>query len=141
MPLPANQLPIGEGRHPNGDPGATFYIDVDALTAAEEDGPEWKYEDARFILEAVAEPDAIFEGLRRHDHEGGLCYSVRPTHDPDDESSQEQPRYGFVFVAFVRPGLGGYVVFDWEWREEDFDFPGHPENWENDLTRRTWHKT
>ena len=25
------------------------------------------------------------------------------------------PRFGFVFVTYARTGIGGYVVFDWEW--------------------------
>jgi len=76
MALPIDQMPIGEGRHPNGEPG-------------------------------------------------------EPT----------LPRYGFVFVAFARPGIGGYVVFDWEWREEDPDAPGRPLNGQSDFTRRTWPTT
>jgi hypothetical protein len=46
-----------------------------------------------------------------------------------------------VFVAFARTAIGGYVVFDWEWREEDADAPGHPVGWEIDFERRTWLKT
>lgn len=141
MPIPFDQLPIGEGRHPNGDRGASFFIDRKELDVIERDGPEWKFEDARFIDEAVKEPDAIFEGLRRPNQQQSLCYSVRPSYDPDDEESQALPRYGFAFLVFALVGTGGYVVFDWEWRQEDPDLPGHPLNWENDFVRRTWQKT
>lgn len=33
-----------------------------------------------------------------------------------------------------------YVVFDWEWRTESADEPGHPENWQTDFARRVWHR-
>jgi hypothetical protein len=86
----------------------------------------------------VSRPDAISEGLKRGQQETSLCYSVRPTHDPVDPDAETLPRYGFTFVTFVRPGIGGYVVFDWTWREEDSNLPGHPLSWETDFTRRTW---
>jgi len=63
------------------------------LDVIERDGAEWKLEDARFIPEAVREPDAIFEGLRRPNQRQGLCYSVRPTRDPEEEESPTLPRY------------------------------------------------
>ena len=97
--------------------------------------------DARFILEAIADPDAIFDGLKRPGQEESLCYSVRPTRDPEIENQDKfSPRYGFVFLAFARMAMGGYLVFEWEWREEDGNVPGHPAHWENDFERRTWLK-
>jgi hypothetical protein len=142
MPIPFEQLPIGEGLDPMGNPGAAFFINRSELEAFERDGPEWKYDDARFIDEAVKAPDAIFERLNRPKQLDGLCYSVRPTLDPDEEGELDLlPRYGYVFVAFARRGMGGYVVFDWEWRKEHADDPGHPANWGEDFERRTWHKT
>ncbi len=142
MPIPKDQLPIGEGLHPDGTAGASFFVDQAELDILEEDGPEWKLEDARYVKEAIADPDAILQGLKRPGQEEGLAYSVRPTHDPDEqESSPIPPRFGYVFVAYARSGIGGYVVFDWEWREEDADSPGHPVRWGTDFERRTWHKT
>jgi hypothetical protein len=139
--LPSDQIPVGEGLDPQGNPGALFYISRAELDLVEQSGPEWKFEDARFIPEAAGSPDAIFEGLKRSNLQEGLCYSVSLTHDPDNEDSQTPPRFGYVFLAFVRPATWGYVVFDWAWREEDFEFPGHPTDWKNDFSRRTWHKT
>jgi hypothetical protein len=142
MPIPIDQIPIGEGLYPDGKPGASFFISRAELDLLERDGPEWKLEDARFIPETVGQPDAIFEGLLRPGQEKSLCYSVRPTHDPENEDeNQSLPRYGFAFLTFARLGLGGYVVFDWEWREEDVEAPGHPSGWRIDFERRTWQKT
>lgn len=138
MPIPSDQLPIGEGLHPDGRPGANFYVDRTEIELLQTDGPEWKLEDARFLEEAIAEPDAIF---MRSGHSQCLAYSVRPMRDPnEDESSSIPPRFGFVFVAFARLSVGGYVVFDWEWREEDADSPGHPVDWQTDFEIRTWQK-
>lgn len=139
MSLPSDQLPLGEGLDPAGKPGAPFFIDTIALETVERDGPEWKFEDARFIEEAIQEPDAIFQGLRRVGQQEGLCYSVRPTRDPDIENDTGPPCYGQVFLVYVRVGMG-YVVFDWAWREEDENSPGHPAGWQGDFTRRLWHR-
>jgi hypothetical protein len=142
MPIPFDQIPVGEGLDQDGKPGANFFISRAELDLLEREGPEWKLEDARFIIETVGQPDAIFEGLKRPGQEKSLCYSVRPTHDPDiEEKDQPLPRYGFAFLAFARLGVGGYVVFDWEWRKEDPEGPGQPAGWENDFERRRWHKT
>jgi hypothetical protein len=140
MAIPANQLPIGEGATPDGTGRATFFVDLNVLWVLEQQGPEWKHQDARFVPEAVDVPDAIFAGLKRHGREGALCYSVRPTIDPEVEECQSLPRYGYVFIAFVEPCVGGFIVFDWDWREEDPDRPGHPLNWEEDFEKPTWQR-
>lgn len=141
MAIPADQLPIGEGQMPDGS-RYPFFISKREFERIRLDGPPWKYEDARFIPEAVGDPDAIFEGLRRPNQEESFCYSVRPTHDPDDEGGEGvEPvpsRFGHVLLVFVTLGPVGCVVFDWEWREEDPDEPGLPLNHENDFARRAW---
>jgi hypothetical protein len=137
LAIPKDQIPIGEGLGPDGSPGTMFFLDRAELDMIEQDGPKWKFDDARFIEEAIERPDAIFEGLGRPNHEDSFCYSVRIERDPDEESPAGQPHYGMVFVAFVRKGIG-FVVFDLEWRDEDYDHPGHPVEWRNDFMRRTW---
>lgn len=143
MPIPSNQLPIGDGRLPDGGT-APFFIDRNELDAVRDDGPAWKYHDARFIEEAIADPDAIFEGLRRPNQTDSLCYSVRPSRDPDEDDDPfgvgAPPAFGKVFLAFAGLGPMGYLVFDWEWRPESPDDPGHPENWNHDFARRVWHR-
>ena len=141
MALPSDQLPIGEGLDPEGKPGALFYVSRAELELLEQEAPDWKWDIARFIPEVVRSPDAIFEGPKQQGWHESLCYSVRLTSDPDEASSQTPPRFGYVFLAFVRPDTWGYLVFDWAWREEDFPTPGHPVGWQNDFRRRTWHKT
>ncbi len=138
MAIPSDQLPIGEGVHPDNTPGAPFFVDRRMLDALEEHGPAEKHDDGRFVYECISRPDAIFEGLKRDNQADSLCYAVRPTHDPEEPAAETLPRYGVVFITFVRRGAVGYVVFDWAWREEDPNAPGQPLNWESDFTRRTW---
>jgi hypothetical protein len=143
MAIPIYLLPVGEGRLPDGTT-APFFIDRRELDAVRDNGPGWKYHDARFIEEAVTDPDAIFEGLRRPNQADSVCYSVQPTRDPDADEDPygigTPPVFGQVFLAFVTLGQMGYVVFDWEWRPGSPDEPGYPENWRTDFVRRVWHR-
>lgn len=143
MALPSNLIPVGNGCGPNGGL-VPFYVDRQVLDTVRDEGPAWLFHDARFIEEAVCDPDAIFEGLRRPNHVEALCYSVRPSRDPDEDERDDYlavpPVFGRVFLAFAQIGPMGYVVFGWEWREEDPDEPGHPEDWQADFGSRIWNK-
>ncbi len=145
MAIPADLIPIGHGGMAPDGSRQSFFVSKRELEQIRLDGPPWKYEDARFIEEAIDDPDALFEGLRRPNQDESFCYSVQPTHDPDDEEDGEAeppipPRPGYVFLVFVALGSFGYVVFDWEWREEDADEPGHPLNHAEDFARRIWQR-
>lgn len=101
-------------------------MDRAELEILEQDGSEWKIEDAQYIKEAVSDSDAIFRGLKRPGHEDRFAYTVRPTHDPDEEQPDPvPPRFGFVFVTYARSGAA----------------PGHPIGWEVDFEERTWLRT
>lgn len=136
MPIPSNQELIGQGKGPDGEL-VTFFIDKEVVDNLEKYGPLWKWEDSRFVEEAIVNPDVIFEGLGRAGFESGLCYSVRPTFDSDEPENLGLPHYGMVVLVFVRQCVGGFLVYDWEWREEDFNDPGHPTNWK-DFGRKLW---
>ena len=101
-------------------------LSKDELYALEEDGPEWKYEAARFLEEAVQEPDAIFAGLRRAGQQASHCYSVRIVNDPDEPDQTTHPRYGHVFLVFIREGTWGYVAFIWSGAKKILIFQGTP---------------
>jgi len=146
MAIPNDQLPIGvPGKDPD-DPSnesatVDFFIDRAWLDAVRETGPQEQYDNLRFVEEAASQPDAIFIGLERPEHEQSVCYSVRLTRDPHEPDSETPPRFGVVFLIFARVGVGGYVIFDWEFRDEHPDEPGHPERWETDFERRVWSRT
>jgi hypothetical protein len=141
MPVPFDQIPVGEGVLPDGR-RAPFFVVRQTLEQLSEHGLSEKYHDARFVLVAVSKPDAIFSGLRRPNQHEGLCYSVRPESDPDDDDDLPEvtamPRYGVAFLAFVEVRDMGYVVFDWEWREEDPDQPGNPLGWRDDFAAKVY---
>ncbi len=143
MAIPADQLPVGEGMLPDGS-RYPFFVSRRELEATRSHSP-WKYEESRFIPQAIANPDAIFEGLRRPNQADSLCYSVRPTFDPDDDDPDAAdghlPRYGQAFLVFVTRGPVGCVVFDWEWRTEDGESPGLPEGHGDDFARLLWPPT
>jgi hypothetical protein len=141
MPVPFDQIPVGEGILPGGG-SAPFFVDRRTLDLMIEHGFTEKYDDGRFLPMAVSEPDAIFKGLKRANQQESLCYSIRPERDPDDEKNESEafalPRYGVVFLAFVEVAQMGYMVFDWEWRDEDPDQPGYPLGWKNDFAEKVY---
>lgn len=142
MAVPFDQIPVGEGMLPDGS-RAPFFTDRRTLDLLAEHGFAEKLRDSRFVPEAVSKPDAIFRGLRRPNQNEGLCYSVRPENDPDDERDDTPefaglPRYGVAFLAFVEVRDMGYVVFDWEWRDEDPNDPGHPVGWRSDFDAKVY---
>lgn len=138
--VPFDHEVAGEGKSPDGLGVSRFYIEKTFLNTLRDHGPEWKLEDAKYIEEAISDPDAIFEGLNRTGLEDGVAYSVRPSHDPEEPEVETLPHYGYTFVVYARPGGWGYVIINWDWRAEDSDSPGHPEGWEADFTRRSWSK-
>ena len=84
-----------------------FFVDLTMLDQLEEHGPAWKFDDARFLEEAVSDPDVIFEGLQRHNLADCFCYCLQPRQDPDAPADEVPPLFARVFVAFVRPGVSG----------------------------------
>jgi hypothetical protein len=142
MAVPFDLLPVGEGVLPDGS-RVPFFVDRRTLDLLADHGHGEKYRDARFVPAAVSNPDAIFRGLRRPNQYDGLCYSVRPESDPDNDGDEAPefarlPRYGEAFLAFVEVRDMGYVVFDWEWRSEDPDEPGHPQGWQEDFAAKVY---
>lgn len=141
MLVPFSQIPIGEGKSPEGSL-VPFFIDRWAVDSASEHGFSERYFDTRFVPIAVSDPDVIFAGLIRANQDDGLAYSVRPEHDPDDDEDDRAfsglPKYGQVFLAFVEVRDMGYVVFDWTWRDEDPDDPGYPKSWKESFTKKVW---
>lgn len=140
MALNSDYLPVDDGIGPYGNSDVPFYVLKTVIRELQDDGPEWKYEDARFLKEAIQQPDVIFGDLKRNGENDSFAYSVRLTHDPHEENPFP-PAFGRVFLVFVRLGQGGYLIFDWEWREEDADHPGFPIGFGQDFGSPTWKKT
>jgi hypothetical protein len=141
--MPADYLPIGPGRCPEGGGECEFFIHLPTLQKLEKYGPAWKYQDGDLAGGVVADPQAVYRGLRRPDFEAGpsYCYSVRPAGSSWQRGpGVDDPLLPCVFLVFVFRGMGGYVVFDWEWRPEDPAAPGEPEGWQDDFEERLWQR-
>jgi hypothetical protein len=139
MSMAEDEILIGDGIGPEGK-AATFYAAKEVLYALEDFGPQWKYEDCRFMIEAVANPDSIFAVRGRIDDDEVFCYSVRPTYDPDEPAVETLPRYGYAFVVYLKRIGEEYLAYDWDWREEDGDSPGHPAE-RAEFWRQLWPQT
>lgn len=140
MPLLSTHLPVSVIRPPLFalEKGCQFYVSLPRLEKLRDQGPRWKFHDARLIQETLTNPIVVFEGLRRKRYREGLCYVGNPTiwFDNDGISENRDPRYVFlVFVTFYY----GMLVFDWEWRRASATEPGHPNRWKRHFTRRVWH--
>jgi hypothetical protein len=122
---------------PNGDGEESFYVSKRMLAKLEKRGPTWKYEDAAFIDEVLPSPAAVFEGLKREGFEDCLCYSGVPERDWSGPEPDHVPRVGMVFVIYI----ASRMIIDWDWRKEDDERAGHPEDWQQDFTRRLWPKS
>ena len=139
MPMSADYLPISVSRpalfaREAGEGGFAFYISIKALDTIAEDGPPWKFEDARTLLKAGLElPTIIFEGLKRAEFTDGYCYVSRPTERWAPDGTREPTPQGRVFLIFVKKAAG-LVVFDWEWRPAC----GLPDGHEQDFARLIW---
>jgi hypothetical protein len=127
-----NELKI-EGLKADGQSGAIFAFQEKRIEHLSKHGPErvmWEMQSARDVL---ADPDAIFEGLGRKNHEKSLCYVGRPKeYGPYME---QPPSGGLVFVVFVT--CKG-IIFEWRWDAEEKGEKGMPVNWKSRFKNRIW---
>ena len=75
------------------------------------------------LPEALRNPDAVFEGLRRDEDEprgdnsvGWRCYSYHPARRYDNEGKTYATPESRVFLAFVNDEQ---VVYRWAWENAD----------------------
>src|SRR5688572_10063512 len=123
MVIPADNLFVGVGCNPLQPQGeTTFFISKTTLLKIEEEGPTWKFDDADYIREVIIAAEASFEDLKRKEYGDSFCFSYRPA-----GSRNGRPlRAGMVFVVYFRATIGGFKIFDWDWREEDHVNHGYP---------------
>jgi hypothetical protein len=132
------------GMGPDGKAQVTFYVSIERLREIQRFGPEWKFDNARLLKEALASPTAVFEGLERRGMQAAFCYAAKPSRRYRKGGAIETPfSPDRVFVVYVdpMPGVNEYEVLDWAIREEDRKKPGYPAGWENDFGRVVWGAT
>ena len=139
MPVPKGYLAT-EGMAPCGTRTANFGVPMRDIKDLQAYGPEWKFHAARLIPEALKDPTAILEGLKRHGMDDAVCYVTVPQGTWIREGIEGPFPPGRVFLVFAAEKDWGFVVLDWESREADIDDPGCPKNWHEDFERKIWPK-
>jgi hypothetical protein len=127
-----------KGLCPTGEGECDFLVSITYLDHLHKYGPEWKFWNLRILPEVLGHPIVIFQGLKREDYDGGLCYSRRVARRFQGPSIELPPHPDTVAVVFVNPDHRGNIVLDWDWRTEDLDRPGWPENWQSDFGETIW---
>jgi hypothetical protein len=142
--LPADYLPFQVLREPlfdgEGEHACAFYLSKPDLEKIKEDGPTWKFYDARLIPEVLKNPTVVFEDLKREGFHDAYCYVGKPGLRYVASQSRVPAPENLVFAVYVKK-VWGLVVFDWDWREESQADPGYPTAWEQDFGRRVWPTT
>ncbi len=137
MAVPRGYFSI-EGMCPGGSGTADFGVAVRDLEHFEAYGPRWKFHAAKLIPEALQDPTAILQGLKRDGMEDAVCYVTVPSRIWIRDRVEAPFPPGKVFLVFAAERPWGYVVLDWELRDADADNAGCPKNWHDDFERRIW---
>lgn len=92
---------------------------------------------ARLLLakEVAQAPEVIFEDLKRPNHEDGLCYCGRPSHDFRGPRIETPAPPNMVFCVFV---VSSGKISAWRWEPCDELEPDYPEDWKNRFGRIVW---
>lgn len=95
---------------------------------------------ALLVPQVLAEPRAIFEGLKREEDEGGrdrsagwLCYCGVPDRSYTEDGEEAPPRKGRVFLVFVDKDCVAYM---WYWVKCDPEDDSLPEDHAERFGRR-----
>jgi hypothetical protein len=132
------------GMRPDGKGLATFYVSIQRIREIQRYGPEWKFDSARLLEEALRLPTTVFEGLERKSMQAAFCYAAKPSRRYRKGGTIETPfSPDRVLVVYVDRMLeeNEYEVLDWAIREEDRNGPGYPAGWERDFGRLVWRAT
>lgn len=139
MPIPSDYLMLS-GLCPESRQLTDFFLSREHLYKIELDGPAQKFYDSRLLEPVLTEPCAIFRGLKRPSFENGFCYSGKPAVrwiEGGEDGIEIASPFDQVFLVFVRPSKG-YLVFDWEWRDEHPKQAGVPIHWERNFEALQW---
>jgi len=86
----------------------------------------------------LAQPTAIFEGLRKDEDEdrvgyGWRCYCGVPQKSYRSDGTEGRPYPGQVYLVFVNDER---VAYNWRWEKSDPDHPNLPIDYQNRFKQR-----
>lgn len=140
MDCPRGYLPL-PGLCPSGNGRCVFCFAKHTVDQLQRYGPEWKFLNLHVMAEVLNNPAAIFEGLNRIGYDSGYVYSARYSKRYIRGGIEVPAQPGFVGIVVVNPDHRGNVILDWNWRREDPDREGFPENWAQDFGGLRWQRT
>lgn len=92
----------------------------------------------QLAAEVAQDPVAVFQDWKRPEHEDGLCYVGRPSHDFRGVEIETPPPPNMVFLVYTKPS--GKIT-DWRWEKADPNNPDFPEDYQTRFGRLVWPKT
>ncbi len=139
MKIPRGYLAI-EGLAPDGSGKAIFIIAKKRIEDLQRYAPESKFLELPNVKETLESPIVIFDGLKRDDFLNSYGFCKVPLTQKRSETIETPFPPNFVFLVYVSRDDRGLVVFDWEKRKVDPDYPGRPLGWASDFERIAWER-
>ena len=118
-----------------------FDVTFEYINEHRELGIGWKYFLAQFLHLVTSNPTVIFEGLEREGLADGYCYCGKIDSADMNNGSSFCLGEDRVLLVFVKWTESGFLIFDWDKREEESNQLGWPQGWSNDFKEPKWQKT
>ncbi len=83
----------------------------------------------------LTSPCAVFEGLKREEHEQSICYVSRPKQRFVGENMSVPLGAGWVFLVFINVSL---EVFDWRFEKCDELDSRFPKGYSSRFDKKLW---
>lgn len=121
-----------------------FYVRSDYVDHLKESGQIDKWRAAIILEDVLSAPAATFKGLQRPGDppafSEGLIYCGKPPEYFDEDGKRIKTPANQVLAVYVIQDdeIGDLCAFDWDWKEEDARFSGHPKGWKSDYGEPIW---
>ena len=137
MVHPSDHVPI-KAQDPRGEETTTYRFNKSLLDKIQRYGHDRLYYNMTMIQKVLLNPFAIFEGLKRENLEGGLCYSGVPSEMQWDEKVRVPFEKRKVFLVFINDKS---EIFNWRIEIEHKKDKGFPENHKTRFDKVLWKKS
>jgi len=120
-----------------------FLVETDYVDHLKNSGQLDKWKASPVIKDVLQRPTSIFRGLQRpgnpRQFSEGLIYCGKPTECFGENGSEPPPENEVLAVYIVFNAEHECLhAFDWDWKEEDKDYPGFPKSWDKDYGEPLW---